>query len=127
MRSTGMMKTAIVLFFLSAVRAAGPEIPRRAPEFAIQTGPEKYIWLNQYAGKTVVLPFILTDCSHCKFTTGLLNGIQKDYADRGVQVVESAINTMSSLYIPGFVTKFKTTFPVGHNEGTYAAKFLGSR
>jgi peroxiredoxin len=108
-----------------AAQAAGPEIPRKAAEFAVQTAPQKYIWLRDYAGKTVVLAFILTDCSHCQFTTGLLNGIQKDYAAQGVQVVESAIDTMSALHIPAFVAKFKTTFPVGYNEQSYAAKFLG--
>jgi len=120
-----MKKSAIFLLFSSVLLAAGPEIPRKATEFAIQTGQDKYIWLNQYLGKTVVLAFILTDCSHCQFTTGLLVGIQKDYADRGVNVVESAIELMSALHIPNFVTKFRTTFPVGYNELTYAAKFLG--
>jgi hypothetical protein len=32
---------------------------------------------------------------------------------------------MSSLHIPDLVAKFKTTFPVGYNEQTYAAKFFG--
>jgi peroxiredoxin len=123
--SNGMKRLCIVALFSTVLFAAGPEIPRKAPEFAIQTGPEKYIWLNQFAGKTVVLVFILTDCSHCQFTARLLNEIQKDYADRGVQVVASAIDTMSALHIPDFVAKFKTAFPVGYNEGNYAAKFLG--
>ena len=73
----------------------------------------------------MILTFILTDCSHCQFTTVLLNGIQKDYAGRGVQVVESAIEPMSSLHIPDFVAKLKAAFPVGYNELTYTAKFLG--
>jgi len=120
-----MRRLALFLLLSTLPIAAGPEIPRNAPEFAIQTGQQKYIWLNQYAGKTVILAFILTDCSHCQFTTGLLNGIQKDYAVRGVDVVESAIETMSALHIPDFVAKLKTTFPVGYNELTYAAKFLG--
>jgi peroxiredoxin len=120
------MKPLVLLLTFSAMLAAGaPEVPRQAPEFGVQTGPEKYIWLNQYSGKTVVLAFILTDCSHCQFTTGLLNGIQKDYAGKGVQVVESAIETMSALHIPEFVAKFKPGFPVGYDEQGYAAKFLG--
>jgi hypothetical protein len=38
MRSANMKKTAIFLLFLSLLSAAGAEIPRKAPEFAIQTG-----------------------------------------------------------------------------------------
>ena len=129
-----MKRSAFLLFCISILTAdlaaAGPgetlpQVPRKASAYAIQTAPEKYIWTNEYEGKTVVLAFILTDCSHCQFTTGLLNAIQKDYADRGVQVLESAINPMSALHISDFVSKFKTTFPVGYNEQMYAAKFLG--
>jgi peroxiredoxin len=123
--SDEMKRLSITLLFSTVLFAAGPEVPRKAPEFAIQTGPEKYIWLNEFEGKTLVLAFILTNCSHCQFTTRLLNDIQKDYADRGVQVLETAIDPMSSLHIPDFVAKFKTPFPVGYNEQSYAAKFLG--
>ncbi len=123
------MKRAIVFLlfslFSTALQAAGPEIPRKAGDFAIQTAPKKYIWLRDYAGKTIVLAFVLTDCVHCQFTSGLLSGIRRDYAAQGVQVVESAINPMSALYIPAFVSKLKLTFPVGYDEQSYAAKFLG--
>ena len=105
------------------VRAA--DLPRPAPEFAVQTGPGKYIWVADYSGKTLVLAFILTDCSHCQFTTGLLKGIQKDYASKGVEFLESAIETMSALHIFDFVKKMGVTFPVGYNDQSYAAKFLG--
>src|ERR1700710_1029814 len=106
------MKRPVLFLFIAMTFAAlshgeKPEVLRKAPEFAIQTGPDKYIWLNQYAGKTVILAFVLTDCSHSQFTTGLLNGIQRDYAGQGVQVVESAVESMSSLHIPDFVAKFR--------------------
>jgi hypothetical protein len=120
-----MRPTALFLIFVSMLCAAGPDVPRKASDYAIQIAPDKYIWTNQYAGKTVILAFILTDCSHCQFTTGLLNAIQKDYADRGVQVLESAVNPMSALQIPGFKEQFKPAFPIGYNDQKYAAKFLG--
>lgn len=121
------MKRAVVLgLFASALAAAGSEVPRKALDFAVQTGPDKYIWLgNDYAGKTVIIAFILTTCPHCQFTTGILNRIQREYAGRGVKVIESAIEPMSSLHIPDFVKKFGTAFPVGYDNQTYAAKFLG--
>jgi peroxiredoxin len=116
---------AILLMICTALAPAA-EVPRKAPDFAVQTAPDKYIWLNQYAGKTVIVAFILTTCPHCQFTTGLLNKIQKDYADKGVAVIESAIDPMSSLRIPEFVKSLGITFPVGYNEQSYAAKFLGA-
>jgi thiol-disulfide isomerase/thioredoxin len=117
---------ALLTATLCATAFAGAaEVPRKATDFAIQTGPEKYIWLSEYAGKTAIVGFILTTCPHCQFTTGILNRIAKDYADRGVVVIESAIEPMSSLNIPAFVKKLSVTFPVGYNEQSYAAKFLG--
>jgi peroxiredoxin len=111
---------------LSSFLCGAGEVPRKATDFAIQTAPGKYLWLSDYAGKTVILAFILTTCPHCQFTTGILSKIQKDYADRGVVVLESAIEPMSSLHIPEFVQKMGVSFPVGYNEQSYAGKFLGS-
>ncbi len=108
------------------IPAGAAEVPRKAPDFAIQTGRDKYIWLSEYSGKTVILAFILTTCPHCQFTTGILSKIQKDYAGKGVEVIESAIEPMSSLNIPDFVKKLGVTFPVGYDEQSYAGKFLGS-
>jgi len=93
--------------------------------FGIQTGPDKYIWLNEYEGKTCVLAFILTTCPHCQFTTGVLNKLQAEFANRGVQFIESAAEAMAGLHIADFKSKFHPAFPVGYNDQRYIAKFLG--
>jgi peroxiredoxin len=118
-----VLSSTLLITVLIAVASA--EVPRKAPDFAVQTGPGKYIWLSEYAGKTVVLGFILTTCPHCQFTTGILNRLHKDYADKGVVVFESAIEPMSSLNIPNFVKQLGVNFTVGYNEQNYAGKFLG--
>ena len=105
--------------------AQEPQVPRKASELAIQTAPDKYIWLSQYSGKTSVVAFILTTCPHCQFTTGVLNHIQKDYASRGVQVLATAIDPMASLQIPDFEKKFSPAFPLGYNDQKYVTNFLG--
>jgi thiol-disulfide isomerase/thioredoxin len=121
------MRSATILLLLAGVsHAAAAEVPRTAMEFAVQTAPEKYIWLNEYAGKPVVLAFILTTCVHCQFTTGILTKLEKEYAPKGVAFIESAIEPMSSLHIPDFKKQLNVTFPVGYNEQGYAAKFLGA-
>jgi peroxiredoxin len=120
------MKTAILsMFFPALVLAAGGAVPRKAPEFRIQTGPQNYIQLSQYAGRTVLLAFVLTDCSHCQATTKVLNAIQKDYVIRGVQVLESAVDMAAPLRIDAFRRTLQPVFPVGYNRVEEAAKFLG--
>ncbi len=121
------MKLAWLALALSALSltAQEPKVPRKAADIGIQTAPEKYVWLSQQSGKTCVLAFILTTCPHCQFTVGLLNKIQKDYADKGVVIIASAIEPMSSLHIPDFMKLLKPQFQVGYNEQSYVQKFLG--
>jgi peroxiredoxin len=126
------MKKAIALtLFVAACAAAAemddakPQVPRKAMEFGIQTGPGKYTWLSEYAGKTCVVAFIFTTCPHCQFTTGILNKLQADYAARGVQIIESAVEPMAALHIPDFEKTFHPAFPVGYNDQRYVARFLG--
>jgi peroxiredoxin len=109
----------------AALNAFAADMPRKAPDFAIQTAPEKYIWLSEYSGKTVVLAFILTTCPHCQFTTGILTKLEKEYASKGVVFLESAIEPMSSLHISDFKKQLNVTFPVGYDDQKYAATFLG--
>ena len=75
----------------------------------------KTILLSQYKGKPVVLAFILTTCTHCQHTTGLLVKLQSEFASKGLQVLECAVNTGAEDLIPAFTKEFKTNFPVGYN------------
>lgn len=114
----------------TSVRAASigdgaPQLPRKATPFGIQTGPNKYTWLSEYEGKTLVVAFILTTCPHCQFTTGILNKLQAEFANRGVQFIESAAEPMAALHVADFQSKFHPAFPVGYNDQRYIAKFLG--
>jgi peroxiredoxin len=94
---------------------AAAQLPRKAPELQIQIPSGKAIELSQYKGKTVVLAFILTTCSHCQYTTGLLVKMQNEFGARGLQVLECAVNSTADALIPNFTQQFKTNFPVGFN------------
>jgi len=83
------------------------------------------MWLSEHSGRTRIVAFILTTCPHCQFTVGILNKLQNEYKPKGVEVLASAIEPMSSLHIPDFLKKFQVQFPVGYNDQAYAAKFLG--
>src|SRR5947209_4588459 len=104
----------ILALFLSSVLAAAT-IPRSTPEFAINTTDGRQILLTQYRGKTVILAFILTTCSHCQQTIGILSKLQPEYAARGVQVLACAIEDSAKQNVPGFIGQFHPTFPVGYS------------
>ena len=120
----GVRNRIAALVVASALLLGAAGLPRKAGDFAIQTGPEKYTWLSQYQGKTLLVAFILTYCQHCQKTTGILNAIQKDYAAKGVQVLGSAIEDMASLHLGDFDKQFHPAFPVGYDDRRYLMKFL---
>ena len=104
----------IALSILAAGLAAQAQtVPRPAGEFAISTPYGGQTLISQYAGKVVVLAFILTTCPHCQHTTQILSGIQTEYGPRGVQILAAAFNDDAPQLVPGFVAQFKPTFPVG--------------
>ena len=71
--------------------------------------------LSQYRGKIVALALIQTTCSHCQELTTELNLIARDWAGRGVQVLECAFNDDAVATMPDFLQRFTPPFPVGYS------------
>ena len=115
-------RTALLVTAAFALGAA--QLPRQAPDLMIEMPSGKNIQLSSYKGKPVVLAFILTSCSHCQHTTGLLSKLQQEYAPRGLQVIESAIETGAAAFVPRFVQQFNPPFPVGYNTNDTAQAFM---
>jgi len=114
----------IAAIVLCAFMACAAEVPRPAPELTINIPNGKPIRLSEYRGKTVLLAFILTTCSHCQAVT---RGLVKDYAElgpKGLQVIEVAIEDMAATAVPGFKQLYATNFPVGYATNHEAVGFL---
>ncbi len=107
--------TALTLLTLSMPPARTAVLPRPSPDFAINLGQGKQVRISQYKGKTVVVAFILTYCSHCQKAIGVLSRAQRDYGARGLQVLASATEDMAAAALPGFLRQFDPPFPVGVN------------
>jgi thiol-disulfide isomerase/thioredoxin len=106
---------ALTLLAMAGADARAAQLPRPSPDFAINLGPGKQIRISQYKGKTVVVAFILTYCSHCQMVIGVLSKMQKEYGPRGLQVLASATEDMAATALPGFLRQFDPPFPVGIN------------
>jgi peroxiredoxin len=116
---------ALNVILLCTVQAA--EIPRIAPDLMISMGSgaiARKIRLSEYRGKTVVLAFILTTCSHCQAVIKGLSKDQQEFGPKGLQVVASAIEGMAESAVPGFRRQFAPPFPVGFNTNGEAVAFL---
>jgi cytochrome oxidase Cu insertion factor (SCO1/SenC/PrrC family) len=119
-----MIRRIGTLTFAAALLAAGAQLPRKAPDFTVYLNGGKKIQLSEYKGKPVVLAFILTTCSHCQHTTGLLSKAQTDFGPRGLQVIESSIEQGGEAFVPRFIQSFNPPFPVGFNDYMVAQDFM---
>jgi peroxiredoxin len=107
---------ALTLLAMAGADARAAQLPRPSPDFAINLGAGKQARISQYKGKTVVVAFILTYCSHCQKVIGVLSKAQNEYGPRGLQVLASATEDMAAAALPGFLRQFDPPFPVGINS-----------
>jgi peroxiredoxin len=123
MRTPGLAPT-LALLSLAAPIVQAATLPRPAPDFVINLAPGMGapIRLSQYKGKTVVLAFILTYCSHCQKSVGFLTKDQQEFGPRGLQVLASAIDAPTA--VPAFIQQFRPPFPVGFNTTEEAMGFM---
>jgi thiol-disulfide isomerase/thioredoxin len=115
---------ALTLLTMASASARAAQLPRPSPDFAINLGQGKQARISQYKGKTVVVAFILTYCSHCQKVIGVLSKMQKEYGPRGLQVLASATEDMAATALPGFLRQFDPPFPVGINTTTEFVAYL---
>jgi len=57
---SNFMRRAILILALAVSSGLAIDIPRKAPEFVIEMGPNKQLLVSQYRGKVLCLVFILT-------------------------------------------------------------------
>jgi peroxiredoxin len=98
-------------FGLGSLPAA--DVPRNAPELAVQMGGGRQLLLSQYRGKVVLLEFLHTTCPHCQQSSALIQQLSKEFGPRGFQPVGIAFNDNAAALVPEFVRQLGLTFPVG--------------
>lgn len=92
---------------------AAAEVPRKAPELAVQLVDGKQLLLSQFRGKVVLVAFVHTTCSHCQQDSQLFERLYKEYGPRGFQPIDVAFNDNAALLVPDFVKQLNLSFPVG--------------
>jgi len=109
---------------MSAVTAMAADSPRPSPPLTIERLGAPSVELSQYRGKVVALAFIFTTCSHCQDLTKLLGPLSREYALRGVQVLECAFNDDAEGALPMFVARFRPAYPVGWSNQVEVRTYL---
>ena len=120
------MRTAIPVFLcaMSAFTAMAADPPRPSPPLEIQRLDAPAVQVSQYRGKVVALALISTTCPHCQDLTRLLVSLSREYALRGVQVLECAFNDDAKQTMPGFLQQFQPPYPVGWTSHAAVLAYL---
>ena len=87
--------------------------PRRSAGFLIHTLNGAAIDVTNYAGKVVIIEFLLTTCSHCQHLATVLKKVQSEYGPERLQVLGCAVEDMAPAKVGAFIAQFDTRFPVG--------------
>ncbi|MBV9501042.1 MAG: TlpA family protein disulfide reductase [Acidobacteriaceae bacterium] len=98
---------------------------RKAPELAFTIPGQGPKLLSQYRGKVVALEFIFTTCPHCQAASRLMTKLQNEYGQRGLQVLDVAVNQNADLLVENFQKDFQTSFPVGWTQASQMEAFMG--
>src|ERR1700681_1164717 len=114
----------LVCLGLIAQGASNVQPARPSPEFSIRLTPSGQFSPTDYKGKVVVLACILTTCPHCQAAVGMLSGLQREYGERGLQVLAVAFNPMANMLVPDFIKQFRPNFPVGWAEHQEVLNYL---
>jgi peroxiredoxin len=122
-----MSLTRIFLFLLAlalVAPGAAQVVPRKSPEFTIQTPSGQQILLSQYRGKIVLVEFLLTTCPTCQHTSQLMNRLFEEFGARGFQPLGIAIDDKAASLLPAYVQKFDLRYPVGFAPRDRAIEYL---
>jgi peroxiredoxin len=98
---------------------------RKAPDLGFVMPNNVQETLAQYRGKVVALEFIYTTCPHCKAASHMMSKLQTEYAARGLQVIDIAVNANADLLIDDFAKEQQVTFPVAWTTTAQMTKFMG--
>ena len=104
--------------------AASP-VPRPAPALDIVDSNGKHVVLSNFRGKVVVLQFLLTNCTHCRAFSSLLDKLETEYGPKGLQAIGAAVNDPSNDMVRDYHAAFAKNFPVAAAPRDIAFGFLG--
>lgn len=107
--------------------ALGQTVPRPADELLINTLVGPKLNLKAMKGKVVAVELLLTWCSHCQASAGVLQALYTEFKPKGFEVVGAATNTdavKAKDDIGGFMGITKAQFPVGWITQDDCMRFL---
>jgi thiol-disulfide isomerase/thioredoxin len=124
---------ACLTLVASSIFAGDTSAARKAPELAFHLPGEGQRLLSQYRGKVVAIEFIFTTCPHCQAAAKVNSKLYSEYASRGFQMIDLAINLndhgpisdqQAASMAQEFATTYGANFPVGWVDKNQMLAFM---
>jgi thiol-disulfide isomerase/thioredoxin len=110
MRYAFALLSLIGLFFTAFGQSTEQE--ERAPDFALKSLSNRTVRLNDYRGKVVLINFWATWCAPCRAETPELVRWQKQYQDKGLQIIGVTYPPYKPATVSRFAKNSKINYPV---------------
>jgi thiol-disulfide isomerase/thioredoxin len=82
--------------------------------------------LADYKGKAVLLDFYATWCEPCRASTPHLVRLQRDFGDKGLQVIGLNVGGEDDRdKVPAFAKEFAIQYPLGFPDDDLVMKYMG--
>lgn len=119
------LTTTLILGLLAFVPAIGADVPRPTGELEITTLAGKTVTIEDLAGKSVLVMYFSTDCSHCQRTATVMAPIYQEYSAKGVEFIGVTLNPTAKDNLGSFIEKYAVAFPVGLGNRQHFSQFSG--
>ena len=99
------------LILISGIAYASEE-GEKAADFSLLNLSQKKVNLSDYQGKVIILDFWAPECPPCRMEIPDFVELQKEWGDKGIQVIGITCSRMRLKAITSFARKYKINYPV---------------
>jgi peroxiredoxin len=107
-----MLRRLVILLCLASIVSA--KTPRPLANIPLHTPDLRTIDLKKFRGHAIVLVIFSTTCQDCVAVIHLMDGIQKEFGPKGLQVVGAAGDDNAKFLLGPFAARYRPTFPIGY-------------
>ncbi len=102
----------MAMFSFIAISCTSTANSSKAPDFTLLDLNGDVVKLSHFKGKVVLLNFFATYCPPCRYEISDFIKLQKEFGERGFQVIGISVDDDGEKILPYFVKRLNINYPV---------------